>query len=94
MSPDRPMKILGPKSDEILRDVGITSVDDVRTVGVEEVFRRVKLVHPKVTLNFLWGLEAAATNTDWRELTDERKRELKRNLSDVVPNPDGRFPLG
>lgn len=34
----------------------------------------------KVSLNLLWGLEAAIRDVDWRELTEADKEELKKRL--------------
>jgi hypothetical protein len=34
----------------------------------------------KVSLNLLWGLEAAIRNVDWRALTEADKEELKKRL--------------
>lgn len=34
----------------------------------------------KVSLNLLWGLEAAIRDVDWRELTATDKEELKKKL--------------
>lgn len=30
-----------------------------------------------MTLNFLWGIEGALSDKDWRDISDERKQELK-----------------
>lgn len=79
------MKILGPKSDALLADIGLTSLDQLRELGVEETFRMLKSAHPEVTLNFLWGLEAAVAGIDWRDIDDARKRELRRALADILP---------
>ena len=34
----------------------------------------------RVSLNLLWGLEAAIRDVDWRELTGTDKEELKQKL--------------
>jgi DNA transformation protein len=69
----------GPKSREWLRDIGITSEAQIRDLGVVEVYRRLKARFPdRVTLNMLYGLEAALTGTRWNLLPDEVKAELRR----------------
>lgn len=75
---------IGPKSRVILEEVGICDVETLRLVGVEEAFRRAKAHTPGITLNFLWGLEAAASQTHWLEIPEDRKRELKRLLVDLL----------
>jgi DNA transformation protein len=63
------MKNLGPKSSEWLASVGIHSLDDVAKLGVVETYKRVKAEYPeKVTLNMLWGLQAALLDLPWNEL--------------------------
>jgi hypothetical protein len=34
----------------------------------------------RVSLNLLWGLEAAIRDIDWRDLTETDKDELKKKL--------------
>lgn len=75
------MKNLGPKSTEWLASVGIHSLDDVANVGVVESYLRVKAVYPdKVSLNLLYGLQAALLDLPWNELPPDIKAELKRQV--------------
>jgi DNA transformation protein len=76
---DDNLKGIGPKSREWLREIGITSEAQIRDLGVVEVYRQLKARFPdKVTLNMLYGLEAALTGTRWNLLPDEVKAELRR----------------
>jgi hypothetical protein len=53
------MKNMGPKSSEWLASVGIHTPGDVAQLGVE-TYKLVKAAYPeRVTLNMLWGLQAA-----------------------------------
>ncbi len=75
------MKNLGPKSSEWLASIGVHSLEDVARLGAVETYRRVKAAHPeKVTLNMLWGLQAALLNIPWNELPLDIKEELKRQV--------------
>ena len=77
------MKNLGPKSSEWLASIGVYSLDDVAKLGVVETYKRVRAAYPeKVTLNMLWGLQAALLDIHWRELPPEIKEELKRQVED------------
>ena len=77
------MKKLGPKSQEWLASVGVHSLEDVARLGVVETYRRVKAAYPeKVTLNMLWGLQAALLEIPWNELPDDIKDQLRRELGD------------
>jgi hypothetical protein len=75
------MKNMGPKSSEWLASVGIHSLDDVANIGVVESYLRVKAAYPdKVSLNLLYGLQAALLDIPWNELPPDIKEELKRQV--------------
>ena len=75
------MKNMGPKSREWLASVGIHSLDDVANIGVVESYLRVKAAYPdKVSLNLLYGLQAALLDLPWNELPPDIKAELKRQV--------------
>lgn len=77
------MKNMGPKSSEWLASVGVHSLDDVAELGVVEAYRRVKAAYPeKVSLNMLYGLQAALLDIPWNELPIEIKNELKRQVGE------------
>jgi DNA transformation protein len=73
------MKNMGPRSSEWLASVGIHTLDDVAALGVVEAYKRVKSAYPeKVSLNLLYGLQAALLDLPWNELPPDIKEELKR----------------
>jgi hypothetical protein len=75
------MKNMGPKSTEWLASVGIHTLDDVASIGVVESYLRVKAAYPdKVSLNLLYGLQAALLDLPWNELPPDIKAELKRQV--------------
>lgn len=77
------MKNMGPKSTEWLASVGVHSLDDVVKLGVVETYRRVKAAYPeKVSLNLLYGLQAALLDLPWNELPTDIKEELKKQVED------------
>lgn len=77
------MKNMGPKSSEWLASVGINTLDDVAELGVVESYRRVKAAFPeKVSLNLLYGLQAALLDLPWNELPLDIKNELKRQVGE------------
>ncbi|HEX5839281.1 MAG TPA: TfoX/Sxy family protein [Anaerolineales bacterium] len=77
------MKNMGPKSTEWLASVGIHSLDDVAKLGVVETYRRVKAAYPeKVSLNLLYGLQAALLDLPWNELPPDIKEQLKRQVDE------------
>jgi DNA transformation protein len=77
------MKNLGPKSREWLASIGIHSLDDVAKLGVVETYKRVKAAYPeKVTLNMLWGLQAALLEIPWNELPQDIKDQLRKEAEE------------
>ena len=75
------MKNMGPKSSEWLASVGIQTLDDVAALGVVETYKRVKAAYPdKVSLNLLYGLQAALLDLPWNELPADIKAELKKQV--------------
>lgn len=78
------MKNIGPKSTEWLASVGVHTLEDVAELGVIETYRRVKAAYPeKVSLNLLYGLQAALLDLPWNELPPDIKAELKRQVEDL-----------
>lgn len=77
------MKNLGPKSTEWLASIGVNSLDDVAKLGVVETYKRVKVAYPeKVSLNLLYGLQAALLDIPWNELPSDIKSELRRQVEE------------
>jgi DNA transformation protein len=75
------IKNIGPKSRQWLAEVGIYTINDLSRAGSITTYRILKERYPKrVSLNLLWGLEAAIRDMDWRELTETDKQELKVKL--------------
>ena len=77
---------MGPKSSEWLASVGIYTLDDVAQLGVVETYQRVKAAYPdKVTLNLLWGLQAALLDLPCavRELPPDIKAALRRQVEEA-----------
>ena len=77
------MKNIGPKSREWLASVGVHTLDDVAKLGVVETYKRVKAAYPeKVSLNLLWGLQAALLDLPWNELPPDIKSELRKQVGE------------
>ena len=77
------MKNIGPKSREWHASVGVYTLDDVAKLGVVETYKRVKAAYPeKVSLNLLWGLQAALLDLPWNELPPDIKSELRKQVGE------------
>lgn len=79
------LKNIGPATIEWLHEVGIHSFEDLQSLGSVGAYVRLKKAFPKaVSLNALWGLEAALTDADWRRLSPARKAELKEAVAQAL----------
>ena len=69
---------IGATSAEMLMEAGIATPAQLRKLGPEEAWRRLRFTHGKrVTINFIYALEAAITGTRWKDLKPARKARLK-----------------
>lgn len=77
----RELNNIGPKTATWLEAVGVKTLGDIETLGVIEVYERLELAYPeKVSLNALWGLQAAVLDIPWNELPEGMKEELRQRL--------------
>ena len=67
---------LGPKSMAVLRTAGIFNRDQLVGLGPVQAFIAAKSVEPSVTLNLLWGIAGAITDTHWSRLPAELRSSL------------------
>jgi len=70
---------IGPVTQGRLEETGIRTLSDLRAIGSVEAYRRLKLMFPRhVSLNALYGLEAALRGCHWLDLPQDVKRTLQR----------------
>jgi TfoX-like protein len=75
------MKNLGPISAARLRAVGIDSPEELRRIGAVEAFVKLKEGLPfDISLVFLYALQGAVTDTDWRQLSESTRARLRREV--------------
>jgi DNA transformation protein and related proteins len=78
-----PIKNMGPKSQMWLHEIGIDSLEDLESISVVEAYRRLKTARPtEVSLNLLWGMQAALLNIHWNMLTPDMKAALKAQIDE------------
>jgi len=77
------LKNFGPKTTDWLNDIGIHTLEDIEALGVVEVYKSIKEAYPhKVSLNALYGLQAAVLGIHWLALPPEMKAKLKAQVSE------------
>ncbi len=80
---DQPISSLpgiGPVTQGRLEEAGLRTVSDLRAIGSVEAYRRLKFMLPRqVSLNALYGLEAALRGCHWLDLPQDVKRALQQD---------------
>lgn len=74
--PDQQLLGLGPFSLRILRAAGIHTRAELEKLGPVNAFLAAKRVEPKVSLNLLWGIAGAVTDTHWTKLPADFRSSL------------------
>jgi DNA transformation protein and related proteins len=76
-SPVSVLRNLGPKSAMLLREAGVSTLDELKALGAVRAYMRVKTLRPKsASLNLLWALAAGLEDRDWRNLSAREKSAL------------------
>lgn len=79
---------IGPKSQEMLAMVGVTSIGELMERGAVETYLDViDAGWSSPSLNLLWGLEAVLEGIHWRDISPERKAQLRAEV-DRQLHPD------
>lgn len=78
---------LGPSSETILAAAGITTAEQLRTMGAVAAYVAVKRTGTPVSLNLLWALEGALTGQSWKEVARLHRTSLLLALGDAEGTP-------
>jgi DNA transformation protein len=62
---------------EKLVQVGITTPEELKTIGTEQAFIRLQTIDETACLSMLQGLEGAVQGIRWHYLPKDREEELK-----------------
>jgi len=74
------LRNLGPKTKQWLNAVGIYDRQRMEKLGSIAIYRLLKERGYNVSLNLVYGIEAALLDIDWRDLPPEMKAELRKEL--------------
>jgi DNA transformation protein len=75
---------LGPKSADMLRAAGVTSLAELQALGAVRAYVRVKRQSPRASLNLLWALEGALTGMDWKDVAREHRTSLLLAVEELI----------
>ena len=79
----RDLKGFGPKSEEILAEVDINSVDDFMAIDPFELYKQLKLKVKGTGLNSIYAIIGAREDIHWHEVAKTRKEEILYRLDDM-----------
>jgi len=68
---------LGPRSEQWLTAVGITTYDELERLGSVQAYLRVREVFPAASANLLYALEGALLDVRWDLLPVELRDRLR-----------------
>ena len=75
---------IGPVTRSRLEDIGIRTLDDLRSMGSVEAYRRLKFMLPRqINLNALYALEAALRGCHWLDLAPDVKTALQQQAKTI-----------
>ena len=70
-------KNIGMVLSDKLIEANIKSLEDLKSIGSENAFIRIRTIDPSLCLNMLYALEGAIEDLRWHELDKLKKNELK-----------------
>jgi len=76
----------GPRSEEILAEVGIHSVEDFMAIDPFELYALIKPMKG-MGLNSIYSIIGARENISWLEIKNTRKTEILMRLDDLAMAP-------
>lgn len=71
---------IGPITEQWLNELGIYNRQQLQELGAVEVYRRIRSSGANASLNLLYALHGALTNTPWHLLSATTKEHLKRQV--------------
>ena len=79
----RDLKGFGPKSEEILANVNVNSVEDFMAVDPFDLYKELKQKVKGTVLNSIYAIIGAREGLHWQEVSRTRKTEILMRLDDM-----------
>jgi DNA transformation protein len=73
----------GPKSQQMLAQAGIHTIEQLRELGAVRAYVQVKRSGACSSLNLLWAMEGALSGRHWQEVAKHDRLSLLLELEDV-----------
>lgn len=69
---------VGKVLEKLLIEVGITTPEQLREIGTQEAFIRIRIKDPTACIHMLYGVQGAVEGINDKFLSDSTKDELKK----------------
>ncbi|MDA3820751.1 MAG: TfoX/Sxy family DNA transformation protein [Candidatus Delongbacteria bacterium] len=66
-----------------LENVGISSLEELKKVGSEEAFSRVKQIDKNAGRSILFSIDGAVQGVKWHEIPEDRKDKLRAFFNEL-----------
>ncbi len=76
----------GPKSQQMLEQAGIHTIEQLRELGAVRAYLQVKQHSGNASLNLLWAMEGALSGRHWQEVAKHDRLSLLMQLEDIEIN--------
>jgi DNA transformation protein len=73
----------GPKSQQMLAQAGIHTLEQLRELGAVRAYVQVKRSGACSSLNLLWAMDGALSGRHWREVAKQDRLRLLLELEDI-----------
>jgi DNA transformation protein len=73
----------GPKSQQMLTQAGIHTLEQLRELGAVRAYVQVKRSGTRSSLNLLWAMEGALSGRHWQDVAKNDRLSLLLELEDV-----------
>jgi len=73
----------GPKSQQMLAQAGIHTIEQLRELGAVRAYVQVKRSWKGASLNLLWAMEGALSGRHWQDVAKHDRLRLLLELEDV-----------
>ena len=75
---------LGKHSAEMLAAAGISTYSQLKELGPVKAFLAAKQAGANPSMNLLWAIAGALSNTHWTQLSPEHKEQLRSELEHLT----------
>jgi len=79
----RDLQGLGPKSEAMLAQIGVLTIDDFMAADPFELYHRLQTSNISAGLNFLYAMIGAQQNCHWQTVAKEQKTAILLRLDEM-----------